>query len=408
MATRRSFLIGASGVAVLVPALLRKGFAADALRLDPKLPEGARSAAALEALPGKVPLIKLTYRPPNYETPLSYFNDLLTPNDAFFVRYHLSDIPEVDAGLWRLAVGGDAASRSFDLTLESLKRDFEAVEVVAVCQCSGNRRGLFQPHVPGVEWGYGAMGNARWKGARLRDILDRAGLAKETVEIAFEGADGPPVDKTPDFVKSIPVWKALDPDTLVAYEMNGQPLPHFNGAPARIVVPGWTATYWMKHVTRIEARTKPEENFWMKSAYRLPVGKFPLVQRFLSQETAVNTPITEMVVNSVIVAPAAGDTVALGQPLTVKGVAWDGGYGISLVEVSTDDGQTWSRATLGPDAGRYSFRQWTFPLRTERRSEIAVMARATNAVGQTQTSTLIQNPSGYHHNLTHRVSITAT
>ena len=229
-----------------------------------------------------------------------------------------------------------------------MKRDFPPAEIVAVCQCSGNRRGLFQPHVAGVNGATARWATRAGRAPGSRTFSTAAGLAKETIEIAFEGADGPPVDKTPDFVKSIPIWKALDPDTLVAYEMNGQPLPHFNGAPARIVVPGWTATYWMKHVTRIEARSKPEENFWMKSAYRIPVGKFPLVQRFLSQETAVNTPITEMVVNSVVTAPAAGDTFAMGQPLTVRGVAWDGGYGIARVEVSTDDGRTWSSAGARP------------------------------------------------------------
>ncbi|MGO4571602.1 molybdopterin-dependent oxidoreductase [Microvirga sp. 2TAF3] len=406
MATRRSFLIGAGSVAVAGPALLRGTLAAEPLRLDPQLPAGTRAEAMLEALPGKVPLIKLSYRPPNYETPLHYFNDLYTPNDAFFVRYHLSDIPEVDPAQWRLTVSGDAASKPFELTFDSLKNDFASAEIAAVCQCSGNRRGLFQPHVPGVEWGYGAMGNARWKGARLKEILDRAGLAKEAIEISLEGADGPPFDKTPDFVKSIPIWKALDPDTLVAYEMNGQPLPHFNGAPARLIVPGWTATYWMKHITGIKARSIPEENFWMKSAYRIPVGKFPLVQRFLTQENSVNAPITEMVVNSVITTPAEGDTVPMGRPLTVKGMAWDGGYGITLVEVSTDDGQTWMRAKLGPDAGRYSFRPWSAELKTDRKGQMTVMARATNAIGQTQTSMLIQNPAGYHHNLMQRVSIT--
>ncbi|NIX75952.1 molybdopterin-dependent oxidoreductase [Microvirga terricola] len=403
MATRRSFMIGAT---LAAPALLRKAVAAEGLGLDPHLPAGTLSEAALEALPGKVPLIKLSYRPPNYETPLRYFNDLFTPNDAFFVRYHLSDIPEVDPNTWGLTIGGDAAAKPFELTLDALKRDFAPIEIAALCQCAGNRRGLFDPHVPGVEWGYGAMGNARWKGVRLKDILERANLAKETIEISFQGTDGPAFDKTPHFVKSIPIWKALDPDTLVAYEMNGQALPHFNGAPARIVVPGWAGTYWMKHVTRITARSTPEDNFWMKAAYRIPTGKFPLVQRFLSQETVASTPITEMVVNSVITAPAAGDAVRMGSTLTVKGVAWDGGYGITSVEVSTDEGQSWARATLGPDVGRYSFRPWTFQVRATSKGPLTLMARASNAIGQTQTSALIQNPAGYHHNLMHRVSVT--
>ena len=132
-----------------------------------------------------------------------------------------------------------------------------SVEIVAVNQCSGNRRGLFQPHVTGVEWGYGAMGCARWKGVRLKDLLDKVGVKKEAIEVAFGGADGPAIDKTPDFVKSIPVWKAMDENTLIAYEMNGEPLPHFNGFPARLIVPGWTGTYWMKHLTSVNVLTKP-------------------------------------------------------------------------------------------------------------------------------------------------------
>ena len=405
MLTRRSFVATAGTALLAGPAIVRQGLAADGLTLEPELPGGVRDAARLETLPGKVPLVKLTYRPPNYETPLHYFTELYTPNEAFFVRYHLPDIPEVDPAKWRLGVGGEGAPNRYELTLEALKRDFTPVEVTAVCQCSGNRRGLVAPHVAGVEWGYGAMGNARWKGARLKDILERAGLAKDAVEVAFDGADGPVVEKTPDFIKSIPVFKAIDPDTIVAYEMNGAPLPHWNGFPARVVVPGWTATYWVKHLTRIEARTKPEENFWMKGAYRIPNGKFPIVQRFLSQETGVNTPITEMVVNSVITAPAAGDAVRVGEALTVKGMAWDAGYGITLVEVSTDAGQTWTRASLGPDPGRYSFLPWSFSAKPDRSGPLTVMARAMNAIGQTQTTALIQNPAGYHHNLMHRVTV---
>src|SRR5438105_2115345 len=188
-----------------------------------------------------------------------------------------------------------------------------SVEVFAVNQCFGKRRRLFQPHVRGVEWSYGAMGCARWKGVRLKDILDKAGLKKEAIEIVFDGADSGVSAQTPDFIKSIPVWKAIEETTLVAYEMNGQPLPHFNGFPARIIVPGWTGTYWMKHVTSITAVTKPQGGFWMNPAYRIPLGKFPLVARFASQDTDVNTPITEMVVNSLITSHADGGRVRLGR-----------------------------------------------------------------------------------------------
>lgn len=361
----------------------------------------------MDKLPGKVPLIKLSYRPPNYETPVGYFNSLFTPNDAFFVRYHLANIPEVDAASWRLKIGGEAAEKPFELSLDQLKSDFPAAEIAAVCQCSGNRRGLFPSHVPGVQWGYGAMGNAKWKGARLKDILERAGSTKDALEIVLDGADGPVIDQTPDFIKSLPIWKALEENALVAYEMNGAPLPHFNGFPARIVIPGWTATYWVKHLTSINVRKTPFDGFWVKTAYRVPSGKFPVVQRFVSQETAVNTPITEIMVNSIITSLADGQTIGAGKANEVKGIAWDAGYGIASVEFSSDGGKSWGAATLGEDAGKFSFRPWTCSFTPPKAGAYTLMARASNKIGQTQTAELILNPAGYNHNVIHRVSILA-
>jgi DMSO/TMAO reductase YedYZ molybdopterin-dependent catalytic subunit len=398
MITRRQALTVAGAVALAGTG--RLSAEAQGLTLEPGLPAGVKSVAALEALPGKKPLIKLSYRPPNYETPLEYFRTAITPNDAFFVRYHLSDIPEVDAKTWKLAVGGDGANGQASLTLDELKA-LPAVEVVAVNQCSGNRRGLAKPHVVGVEWGYGAMGCARWKGARLKDILDKAGLKKEAVEISLDGADKGATEKTPDFVKSIPVWKALEDTTIVAYEMNGAPLPHFNGFPARLIVPGWTGTYWMKHLVTINALMKPLGTFWMASAYRVPLGKFPMVARFTSQETAANTPITEMVVNSVITSHADGANAKASD--SVGGIAWDGGYGITMVEVSTDGGKTWSAAKLGEDLGKFAFRTFSAPL--SGKGKVTVMARATNKIGQTQVTELNVNPAGYHHNVVHSITL---
>jgi DMSO/TMAO reductase YedYZ molybdopterin-dependent catalytic subunit len=406
MLTRRH-LIGAAGAGL---ALTGSGFglkpaaaAGGGLELPAALPQGLRDNALLDTLPGKKPLIKLSYRPPNYETPIEYFRTAITPNDAFFVRYHLSNIPEVDAKTWKLTVGGEGANGQAELTLDELKR-MPAVELAAINLCSGNRRGLFQPHVPGVEWGYGAMGCARWKGARLKDILDKVGLKKEAIEIVLEGADGPVTDKTPDFIKSIPAWKAVEDTTLVAYEMNGVPLPHFHGFPARLIVPGWTGTYWMKHLTSVSAVTKPESRFWMNPAYRLPLGKFPLVARFVSQETAVNTPITEIVVNSLITDPVDGATLKTGGPITIGGIAWDGGYGINMVDVSSDGGKSWVAATLGQDLGRFAFRTFSYQYSPKAPGKQTVMARATNKIGQTQTTELIHNPAGYHHNVIHSVT----
>jgi DMSO/TMAO reductase YedYZ molybdopterin-dependent catalytic subunit len=407
MPSRREFLKKSAGSVLLAgSSSLAATFSQAAIPgLPAELSEGARESAVLEALPGKFPLIKKSYRPPNYETPVEYFAEPITPNKAFFVRYHLASIPEVDAAQWRLKVGGESSATPFELSLEELKKSFEPVELTALCLCSGNRRGMFQPHVAGVEWGLGAMGNALWKGARLKDLLAKSGIKKEAVEVTFNGADAAVVAKTPDFVKSIPVAKALDENTLIAYEMNGAPIPHWNGFPARVIVPGWTGTYWMKHVTDIDAVSTPFQGFWMKSAYRIPKGKFPIVDRFISQETDANTPITEMVVASLITSPASGQQVRRGQTLEVVGLAWDAGYGINGVEVSVDGGETWRSAKLGKDHGRFSFRQWNLKMVPETKGTMSVLAKATNRIGATQTFELIHNPAGYHHNVVQRVDI---
>jgi DMSO/TMAO reductase YedYZ molybdopterin-dependent catalytic subunit len=404
MISRRHLIqaAGAAGALAGLPSIVRAQSAAG--QLTPGVPGGVNTYVTMGTLPGKKPLIRLADRPPNYEAPLEYLRAPITPNDQFFVRYHLADIPEVKVETYRIRVGGDGANGQAELTLDDLKK-MPAVEIAAVNQCSGNRRGLSQPHVPGVQWGFGAMGCARWKGARLKDVLDRVGLKKEAIEIEFGGADGPVVEKTPDFVKSIPVWKAVDGDTIIAYEMNGQPLPHFNGFPARIVVPGWTGTYWMKHVNAITALTRPLTSFWMNPAYRIPVGKFPVAARFTSQEYAPNTPITEMVVNSLITSHRDGAKVNAGK-VTVSGLAWDGGYGIRRVEVSTDGGKSWSDAKLGEDLGKYAFRPFSFDL-TAKRGKNTMLVNATNAIGQTQVSQLIFNGAGYHNNVMQSITLNA-
>jgi sulfite dehydrogenase len=405
MLTRRKLLQGV-GIGVTFgggfgPSPLHAA-ASVAAPLSPGLPAGVAAEAVMVALPGKQALIKLSYRPPNYESPLEYLRTPITPNDRFYVRYHLSDIPEVDVKSYKIALGGDGATNRSEITFDDLRK-FPAYEVIAVNQCSGNRRGLSNPHVPGVQWGYGAMGCARWKGARLKDLLDKVGVKKEAIEVAFNGADGPAYEKTPDFIKSLPLWKAMDESTLVAYEMNGAPLPHFNGYPARLIVPGWTGTYWMKHLVSIDVLTQPQRGFWMSSAYRVPIGEFPVVERFITQETPTTTPITEMVVNSLVTSHADGAQVKAGN-VTIRGLAWDGGYGIRAVEVSTDGGKTWTTAVLGEDLGRYAFRPWSFEL-VAKLGKNSVMVNAINRIGQAQTAALLFNPAGYHNNVMQNLTL---
>lgn len=390
MRTRREILLGVGALATSnnLAAMVEAG-----------LPAGAVATAEMLRLPGKLPLIKRSYRPPNLETPREYFRDVLTPNRAFFVRYHHANIPAVDARKWALQITGPAANAPAGFTLAQLRHEFEQVEITALCLCSGNRRGLFQPHVMGVQWGSGAMGNARWRGVRLRDVLQRAGVRADALEVAFEGADGPVLPGTPDFQKSLPIDKALDPETLIAFDMNGESLPHWHGAPARLVVPGWTATYWLKHLTSIELRNSAFDNFWVKTGYRVPLGRFPGQSRFATQESVSNTPITDIIVNSLITTAAPRGAIAAARPLDVRGMAWDSGAGIRAVETSTDRGVSWQAAVLGKDSGRFSLRPWSAHMDlSQLKGAVTILARATSNNGTTQPLQAIANPSGYHHN----------
>jgi len=404
MVSRRRFLAGGLAIPAISSLAPLSSWAATPWQPAELVP-GAVETARLETLPGKVALIKRSYRPPNFETPIEYFRQPFTRNEAFFVRYHLAGIPRVDARTWRLKVAGEAAQNALELDLAALSRDFEVVEVAAVCQCSGNRRGLFIPHVQGVEWGVGAMGNARWKGVRLRDVLNKAGVHKEAVEVAFDGADMPAIEATPDFVKSLPIERALDENTLIAFAMNGKPLPHWNGFPARLVVPGWTATYWVKQLIGIDIRSKPLGQFWMNPAYRIPRAKFPGVDRFPTQENADTQPITDIVVNSLVTSHFGGEQIPLGKRIEVAGIAWDGGRGIRSVLVSTGFGHPWQEAQLGRDFGRFSFRTFSCTFRPTARGPTTIMVKAVNGRGDSQSPELIFNPAGYHHNVIARITI---
>jgi DMSO/TMAO reductase YedYZ molybdopterin-dependent catalytic subunit len=367
--------------------------------MESQLPAGTLASAVMDALPGKRPLIKRTFRPPNYETPVALFREPFTPNDAFYVRWHMG-VPDLAAAEWRLRIAGPAIQSPREFTLAELKK-LPLREVAAVNQCSGNRRGLFSPHVPGVQWGYGAMGNAVWRGVRLKDVLESASLAASALEVRADGADAPTL-AGPDFVKSLPMWKALDPDTLIALEMNGEPLSRWHGFPARLVVPGWTATYWVKALTELQVLDQPFDGFWMKTAYRVPKGLFG-ESRFASQDTEKNSPITAIRINSLVVDPSPDTILPAGRRTELQGIAWDGGSGIRGVGVSLDSGTSWREATLGNDFGPYAWRQWRFPVTPAQAGSVTVMARATARDGSTQADSLIANPAGYHHNAVQRV-----
>ena len=398
---RRSFLATASRAGALLLAgtgvLARSAAAAD----DPVL-----AGRPLVRYPEKTDLILLTSRPPQLETPMKYFDRAITPNEAFFVRYHIFPVPtSVDLATWRLTVHG-RVDRPLELSMEDLKTKFPPARVVAVNQCSGNSRGRFAPRVLGGQWGDGAMGNAEWVGARLRDILAMAGVRQGAVQATFDGLDKPAFPTVPDFVKSLDLTRITeDPDVIVAYQMNGQPLPMLNGYPARLVVPGWYATYWVKNLSEIEVIDHVFEKFWMKPAYRIPDTPCGCVEP--GTVPARTVPISRLTVRSFIAVPAPGTRVAVGQPVTVKGIAFDGGYGISEVQLSVDGGATWRRAQLGADLGRYSFREWSAAWTPPSPGSHRLMVRAFNGMGESQGTQPLWNPSGYLRNVIEHVDVQA-
>ncbi len=395
---RRRLLLG-TGAAL--GAFSRQGWAEGAA-VHPGLAAGTREEAVFDSLPGKQKLIKLSYRPPNYEAPLDYLRSAITPNDRFFVRYHLSQIPDMAALQdWSLSLGGDAADRQVKLSMADLAK-LPQTEVTAVCQCSGNRRGLSNPHVAGVQWGVGAMGNAVWRGPRLRDVLALAGIGAKAVEVQFHGSDHGPIETTPQFAKSLPVDRALDETTIIATSMNNAPLPLWNGYPARLIVPGWTATYWMKHLSLLAISATPLANFWMKTAYRVPTGMFQ-GSAFPTQDNETNRPITDIVVNALVTSHADGDTVAAG-PVTIAGQAWDNGSGIARVDISTDGGATWAAGTLGEGTGRFGFQPWQAVI-TAKAGGVAPRVRATARSGAVQPAKPLFNGAGYHNNAIQTLSL---
>jgi DMSO/TMAO reductase YedYZ molybdopterin-dependent catalytic subunit len=366
----------------------------------------ANGQRTLVQFPQKRPLILLTMRPPQLETPFAVFNEgILTPNDAFFVRYHLAQIPTtVDSGQFRLEIKGQVAT-PLQWSLTDLKTSFEPAEVVAVNQCSGNGRGFSQPRVPGGQMGNGAMGCARWKGVRLKDLLNRAGIAAGAKQAAFSGLDKPVSEKTPGFAKALDLDHALDGEVLLAYEMNGQPLPMLNGYPFRLVVPGYYGTYWVKHVNQITVLAGEFDGYWMRSAYRIPDNAGACVEPGTAPKTT--KPIARLNVRSFITSLADGANIPVGQPLTVRGIAFDGGYGIAAVRVSTNGGQTWREADLGRDYGKYAFREWAISLTPQRAGSCELKVCATNRIGQSQPLEPLWNPAGYMRNVIETVRVTA-
>lgn len=343
-------------------------------------------------------LLQHSAAPQNLGTAMQYFDRLITPTPAFFVRSHFGP-PALDPAR-KLKLSG-MIKRPLELGVGEL-RQFKEVTLTAVLQCSGNGRAMHEPHVPGLQWIHGGMAQATWTGVRLADVLAKAGIAADALHVRLAGADAPPKPTVPAFLRSIPVARALDPSTLLAYRMNGEPLTLAHGAPLRLIVPGWSGNHWVKWLTDLRVQKEEAEGFYMQTGYRQP--RQPVAPG-ASVPPDQMIPVTTFPVKSIIGRPADGARGKAG-PQEVVGVAFSGEAAMARVEVSTDGGATWNEAKLEgePGAGRWQVFRYTF--KAGKPGAHRALARATDARGTTQPEKAVWNPSGYFWNGWHGVSWT--
>jgi DMSO/TMAO reductase YedYZ molybdopterin-dependent catalytic subunit len=355
------------------------------------------------AFPQKGQMILQRTRPPLLETPWDVFDrNIFTPNDRFFVRWHWAVIPDaVDVATFNVAVRGHV-NQVLSLSMADVMA-MPRVELAAVNQCSGNSRGMFQPGVAGAQWQNGAMGNARWTGVRLRDVLDRAGVKAGAVAVRFKGLETPVVEGAPHFMKSLDIDHARDGQVMLAYQMNGEQLPLLNGFPMRLIVPGWYSTYWVKMLNDIEVLDAPDENYWTKSAYRIPDTPYASVKP--GEGGFKTVPINRMVPRSFFTNLTNNMIVRPGAAVPVRGIAFGGDCGVSKVELSAN-GQTWRKSALGRDKGTYSFRQWNTQITAQQSGTLTLQVRCINTKGDIQPAQPNWNDNGFMRNVIERVQLT--
>jgi sulfite oxidase len=385
MNSRRDFLQHISAAAILtgaVPLWLNRAWA---------------QKQAVE-VPGEEGMLLRSFRFIDLESPVEYFNTWLTPVPHFFVRNHMHEPSELDADTWRLSLGGEV-KKPLTLNLAELSK-IETHSVVNTLECAGNGRSLHRPQVPGIQWGKGAVGTARFSGPRLRDVLQRAGVKPTGKHVMFRGLDEVP-GKVPPFIRSIPIEKALDGDTLVATHMNGLPLTKHHGFPARALVPGWIGAASCKWLTEIKVLDAEFVGNFMNPGYRLPNQPVKPGDAIKPEDTH---PVTTLSVKSVIAGPSDGASLKAGK-VTVHGAAWAGEADIAKVEISTDSGASWSPAKLGREQAHYAWRMWSYDWKAGKSGDYTILSRATDNQGRTQPESAVWNPSGYLYNAVDQVKI---
>jgi sulfite oxidase len=381
--SRRAFIAGAgqlgaiSAIGALTPSVSRSLFAQD-FKPDPRL-------------------IVRSVRPQDLETPVALLNSWITPNNLFYVRHHMYPA-EVKAEEWRLSIDGQV-ERPLSLQLAEL-RSLPRATVTVTLECAGNGRAFYDPPVAGIQWERGAVGTARWTGVRLADLLKRAGVKQSARYVMLDGADKP-MGTMPDFVRNVPLEKAMHADTILAHEMNGEPLPMLHGFPLRAIVPGWEGAYAVKWLTHIQLIDSEHDGFFVKTAYRYPGKRIAPGAAVDPKDMA---PLTGLLVKSIINAPLEGATVKAGN-VRITGFAWAGEANISKVVISVDNGTTWQPARLGKDRERYAWQEFEHEVRITESGSYLILSKATDDQGREQPVSPMWNPSGYLWNAIDRVRI---
>ncbi|WP_372801625.1 sulfite oxidase [Paracoccus seriniphilus] len=355
-------------------------------------------------------LIVLNDRPLNAETPAHLLDDDITPYERLFVRLN-GLVPQTaldaDAEGWTLTIDGEV-DQPLTLTIDDLKSKYEHVTRRMVLECGGNGRAFFNPGASGNQWGLGAVGCPEWTGVRLADVLKDAGVRDTAVYTAHYGNDvhlsG---DEEKDTIsRGVPIEKAMEDDAIIAWAMNGQPIPALHGFPLRLVIPGYPGSVCQKYLTRIWIRDQQHDGAKMTGySYRLPA--YPVAPGTEVPESDMVV-MTEMPVKSLITFPETGAEVTAGEATEVRGHAWAGNGDVAAMHVSTDFGQTWQEATLEPAVNRFAWQRWRANVTLPQSGYYEVWARATDKNGVSQpVTTPGWNPRGYGNNMQHRIALIA-
>lgn len=349
-------------------------------------------------VPGKDGMIVRSLRFVDLEMPPEYANSFITPVPHFFVRNHMHEPSMLEAADWSLTIGGEV-EKPLTLSLADLAK-LEPHTVTNTLECAGNGRAFQNPRVPGVQWQRGAVGTARFTGPRLRDVLQRAGVKPTGKHVMFHGLDEVP-GKVPPFIRSIPLEKATDADTLIALQMNGAALTKHHGFPARALVPGWVGAASCKWLSEIKVLDKEFDGNFMNPGYRMPNQPIKPGEAVKPEDTH---PVTALGVKSIIASPTDGASLK-SRSIHIQGAAWAGEGDIARVEISTDGGATWQAAQIGKDQAHYAWRLWGYAWKAPKFGDYTIQSRATDSQGRTQPATAVWNPSGYLYNAIDQVKI---